>query len=132
MGTHLEILDTSECFRLLESAAIGRVGVTVSALPEVLPVYYVMVDGDILFRTGAGTKLDAAARKAVVAFEVDGADTTTRSGWSVLVVGTSEEVTDPDHAVRALGLLPDGWVPGEHQRIVRLTPRRISGRRIVP
>src|SRR3974390_2270271 len=129
-STRLEVLSNEECQRLLEGAVVGRVGVTVSAIPEILPVNYVMVDGDVVFRTGAGTKLYGATRNAPIAFEVDESDPVSLSGWSVLVVGFSEEVTDPEDAARALAILPDGWVLGEHEHVVRLSPNRISGRRI--
>ena len=60
----LEILDEHECRRLLASQCIGRVGVTIGALPAIFPVNYVTVDGDIVFRTGEGTKLRAALERA--------------------------------------------------------------------
>ena len=70
----LEILDRDECLRLLAQAVIGRVGVSSGALPRVLPVNFRLDGGRILIRTARGTKLDAAAANAVVAFEVDDID----------------------------------------------------------
>lgn len=130
MSTHLEMLGTEECLRLLEAGAVGRVGVTVSGVPEVLPVNYRVIDGNVVFRTGSGTKLHAATRHAPIAFEVDESDPETLAGWSVLVVGFSEEVTDPGEVAQALGMLPNGWVAGDREHVVRLTPSRISGRRL--
>ena len=67
----LQILDLEECMRLLGTASIGRVGLHWDALPTVLPVNFVL-DGDrVVFRTGRGAKLAAAAAGNVVAFEVD-------------------------------------------------------------
>ncbi len=131
MVSRLEVLSDEECRRLLEGGVIGRVGVTVSAIPEVLPVNYKLLDGDIVFRTGRGTKLHAATSDAPIAFEIDESDPVTLSGWSVLVVGLTEEVTDPEEIARALAILPDGWVPHEHEHVIRLTPARVSGRRII-
>lgn len=132
MSTRLEVLTTEECHQLLKSGLIGRVGVTVGGIAEILPVNYTMVEDDtIVFRTGLGTKLYAATSDAPIAFEVDYSDQETLSGWSVLVVGMSKEVTDPNEILEALAILPDGWVPNERQHVIRLVPSRVSGRRII-
>jgi nitroimidazol reductase NimA-like FMN-containing flavoprotein (pyridoxamine 5'-phosphate oxidase superfamily) len=129
-GTTLEVLTEEECYALLREnvATVGRVGVSVGAVPEILPVNFAMIDGTIIFRTGQGSKLHAATRDAVLAFEVDDSDAS--SGWSVLVVGRSAEVTDDLEVASTLAVIPDGWVPGEHEHVVRITPSRVTGRRI--
>ena len=128
-GATLEVLTEEECYALLRDVAtVGRVGVSVAAVPEILPVNFAMVDGTIVFGTRQGTKLHAATRSAVLAFEVDDSDAS--SGWSVLVVGRSAEVTESREIAAALAVIPDGWVPGEHEHVVRLTPSRVTGRRI--
>ena len=94
----LEVLDRAECIRLLRTVSLGRIGITAGALPTILPINF-RVDGErILFRTGVGTKLDAATRGAVVAFEADDFDPMYHSGWSVVVTGIAREVEDPDDA----------------------------------
>ena len=55
-------------------------------LPVILPVNDFVFDHGVLFRTAAGTKLDAAVRGIVVAFEADAYDPGGRAGWSVLLV----------------------------------------------
>ena len=122
----LEILDEHECRRLLASQCIGRVGVTIGALPAIFPVNYVTVDGDIVFRTGEGTKLRAALEHAVVAFEVDHADTVYHDGWSVQVIGMAEEID----ATWAKNLPVTPWAPGRRQHVIRIRPELLSGRRI--
>ena len=88
----LEVLDRADCIRLLRTVSLGRIGITAGALPTILPINF-RVDGDrILFRTGVGTKLDAATRGAVVAFEADDIDPMYHSGWSVVVTGIAREV----------------------------------------
>ena len=123
----LEVLDERECRRLLAAASIGRVGVTIGALPAIFPVNYQYVDGDILFRTGEGTKLRAALDHAVVAFEVDHVDPAERKGWSVQVVGIAERIG-------TAGLTPEPvlepWAPGSRQHLVRIRPEILTGRRI--
>ena len=47
-----------------------------------------------MFRTAPGEKLDAVWQNAPAAFEIDGWDTPTRTGWSVLVRGRTEAIHD--------------------------------------
>lgn len=122
----LEILDEGECRRLLAAHYLGRVGVSIGAIPAIFPVNYTMVDGDVVFLTGDGTKLVTAARGAVVAFEVDQVDMVYREGWSVHAVGQAEEI-DPGEAA-ALPVTP--WAPGERSHAIRIRPDLLSGRRI--
>jgi len=89
------------------------------------------LDGDIVFRTGAGTKLDAALHNSVVAFEVDDVDPLYHGGWSVLVVGIADEVRDPASLQRAMALPLAPWAPGDRHHVVALRPEFVSGRRIV-
>jgi uncharacterized protein len=125
----LEILTKADCMNLLETVSIGRVAVSLGALPVILPVNFTMVDGDIVIRTTPGTKLDAATTNAVVAFEVDGFDPTDHDGWSVLVQGVAEEVTDPDE-IRTLDRVTHAAWSGATGRFVRIGTRILSGRRL--
>ena len=50
----------AECLDLLSSATVGRVGITMGALPMILPINFRLdLDRDLI-RTTTGTKLDAA------------------------------------------------------------------------
>jgi nitroimidazol reductase NimA-like FMN-containing flavoprotein (pyridoxamine 5'-phosphate oxidase superfamily) len=125
-----EEISPDDCLILLELAYIGRVGVSVQALPVILPVNYVMHEGDVVFRTGAGTKLAAATAGAVVAFEVDHHDPHGTRGWSVLLQGRAEEVVDPERVAQAATLPLHSWaLDGAADHFVRLRPTMISGRR---
>lgn len=126
----LEVLDRAECLRLLSTATLGRVGTTIAALPVVLPVNFCLLDTSIVFRTGSGTKLDAATRDAVVAFEVDDFEPFTHAGWSVVVTGIAREITDPV-AQADLGPVPR-WAPSGDDRFVSIATDLVTGRRIVP
>jgi hypothetical protein len=130
----VEVLDGDECYRLLATQQIGRLGVNAERYPLIYPVNYGLDRGVIVIRTGPGTKLTAADH-ANVTFEVDEIDQLTRSGWSVLVRGLAEEVTSAHRAelverTVAAGVSP--WAPGEHGHWLRLIPHDITGRRIVP
>ena len=130
----LEALDTSECYRLLGTQQLGRLGVVLDHYPVVLPVNYAL-DGDVVVVRMHPGPLLSAASSANVGFEVDDVDPATRSGWSVLVRGLAEEVTDAHRAdlvarTTASGVAP--WAPGEHGHWLRLIPHAVSGRRITP
>jgi uncharacterized protein len=122
-------LTKSECFGLLAGQRLGRVAVVDDLGPIALPVNYVVDRHTVVFRTDEGTKLDAARQRTRVAFEVDGADAATRSGWSVVVRGEATEITDPAElaALRRLPLFP--WAPGAKSRYVRILPAMLTGRR---
>ena len=129
--TGLSVLDEGECMALLAGVRVGRVAVSIGAVPAVFPVNFGVLDGAIVFRTGTGTKLDAATRNAVVAFEVDDLDPLYHEGWSVLVVGVADELTDPALLRRAEALPLAPWAPGRRDHFVRLQPEFVSGRRIL-
>jgi nitroimidazol reductase NimA-like FMN-containing flavoprotein (pyridoxamine 5'-phosphate oxidase superfamily) len=90
-----------------------------------------VVDGDrIVVRTNPGTKLDAALRNAVVAFEVDHYDPVAHTGWSVLVTGRATVIDDQTDiaAVKRLPLRAWGAVPAD--RFVAISMDLVNGRRI--
>jgi nitroimidazol reductase NimA-like FMN-containing flavoprotein (pyridoxamine 5'-phosphate oxidase superfamily) len=128
----LALLSRPECLRLLAGGVLGRVGLSVGALPVILPVNYLLAGRDVVFRTAPGSKLDATTRHAVVAFEVDGADPVHQTGWSVLVIGVATAVGDTHEleALRALPLQP--WSGNHKDRFVRIATDVITGRRILP
>ena len=125
---HIVPLDRTDCYVLLRGRTLGRVAVKIAQDLVILPVYYAVMDDDIVFRTAPGTKLDAAVLKTKVAFEVDGAS----PGWSVLVRGHAEELRDPSLQTRARSLLGHDWPAGEREEIVRIRAEQVTGRRLPP
>lgn len=123
-------LTKSECFELLASQQLGRIAVVDDRGPVVFPVNFVLDRHMVVFRTDEGTKLDAAGRAARIAFEVDGTDPATRTGWSVVVRGEAVEITDPAELARLRGLPLYPWAPGAKSRYVRILPASLTGRRI--
>jgi uncharacterized protein len=127
----LELLTEEECRALLCTQLIGRIAVSVGALPGIFPVNYTVVDDDIVFLTGEGLKLRAALENTVVGFEVDSLDPALDYGWSILVVGVAREV--PAEEQERLGpVRVSPWAGGDRTHMVRIHPEMISGRRIVP
>jgi uncharacterized protein len=124
----LEILDREECLRLLRTATLGRVGLTSGALPRILPVNFRLIGDRIVVRTGSGSKLDAALRNAVVAFEADDIDAVDHIGWSVLVTGVAEEIPRGRLDESEWRRVPR-WAPGDG-RLVGISTEIVSGRRL--
>jgi hypothetical protein len=124
-------LDEAECLRLLAGSSIGRVVFTDAALPAAQPVTYLLDGEEVLFRTGGGTKLAAATRGAVVAFQVDEIDADTRTGWTVLGVGEAYEVLVPERLAELDGRLPTPWAPDRTAHTIAVPLQRLTGRRLV-
>lgn len=127
----LESLSESECIRLLRSHSLGRIGVTDhESRPLIFPVNYFFDDGVVVFRTGAGTKLDLAPGSQVC-FEIDRFDSRSGVGWSVLVSGMARDVTHPrgmpTARMRFLPVAP--LAPGPHEHWVGIWADEITGRR---
>lgn len=123
-------LTKSECFELLARERLGRVAVVDDRGPAIFPVNFVFDRYTVVLRTDEGTKLDAAIRGSRVAFEIDGADPATHTGWSVLVRGEAVAVTDPVELVRLRKLPLAPWAPGAKAHFVRILPAALTGRRI--
>jgi hypothetical protein len=133
MRAHRRInLDHAEAMRLLGSVSLGRIVFTRQALPTVRPVNHVLDDGDIVIRTHEGAALTSHAQLGdgagvVVAYEADVIDPDTHLGWSVVVTGYAQLVTDPAELGRIRGLLQP-WAPLEAvDQAVRIRPELVTG-----
>jgi nitroimidazol reductase NimA-like FMN-containing flavoprotein (pyridoxamine 5'-phosphate oxidase superfamily) len=124
-------LDEAECLRLLTKNEIGRVVYTDAALPAAQPVTYLLDGEEVVFRTAGGSKLAAATRGAVVAFQADEIDPSTRTGWAVLGVGEAYEVLDPDHLADLATRMPRPWAPNRTAHTIAVPLQRLTGRRLV-
>jgi nitroimidazol reductase NimA-like FMN-containing flavoprotein (pyridoxamine 5'-phosphate oxidase superfamily) len=132
----LEELDEQECRRLVGLGEVGRIAYVGRHDLTVLPVNYRLVGGDILFRTAQDSQTGEDLRTGIehaeyrVAFEVDHFDEATREGWSVLIQGPAHHLDSPQEraAAEAAGVRP--WPSGEKDHFIRITPARITGRRV--
>lgn len=122
-------MDENECWRRLSSGGVGRVAFSVPEGPVVIPVNFAMVEESVVFRTEPGSVI-VAQEGANVGFEVDRIDDALRSGWSVLVVGRATRVTDPGELRRLAAARIEPWAGPERDVYMRITPHRITGRRI--
>ncbi len=128
-------MDEATCYARLADASVGRVAVTMGAVPAVLPVTFCLVDGRIVFRTGSGGPLLDATDGRVVAFEIDdlpvGPAIGDGPGWWVQVVGWARRVTDDGLQAKACAALPWGWQHDGVDVVVAVEPRMVSGRQMV-
>ena len=86
----LEILHLGDCFRLLESVTLGRIGFSSGGEVLVLPVIFLVDGQDVVFRAKVGSKLASVEVGQYVTFEVDSYDAAEGTGWSVVVRGLAE------------------------------------------
>ena len=130
-GVGVEVLEQVECLELLGRSSIGRVAVSMGAVPSVFPVNFALLDQAIVFWTSTGTKLDTAMRNAVVAFEGRRSRRGLPGRISVLVVGIADELRDPVLIDRVKHLPVAPWAEGPREHVVTIQPEVISGHRIV-
>lgn len=126
----LDVLSDDECRDLLARSPVGRIAVHLAEhSPAIFPINYAFDEHDIVFRTDASSTLHRACLHTV-AFEIDGVDRVYHLGWSVLVVGTLEEVTKRSELAALATLLLGPWAPGPKSRWMRIHPDTITGRSI--
>jgi nitroimidazol reductase NimA-like FMN-containing flavoprotein (pyridoxamine 5'-phosphate oxidase superfamily) len=126
----LQDMSPEECRDRMSTHGVGRVGVTMAAGPVIVPVNYSVVDDAIVYRTAPGTPA-AAPDGTEVAFEVDHIDEAQSQGWSVLVMGRAQQVTDPLSARRlAERAYSRPWAGGDRDLWIRIEPVQVTGRRI--
>ncbi len=134
--TASEMLELSrqECLQLLASHRFGRLAVNLGDGPPVIrPVNYLFdkPSQSVVFRSASGSKFHALLRSADAAFEIDGIDEWSRTGWSVIIHGVTDEVSNTSEINRLdrLGLEP--WAPGSKRHWMYIRAWTVSGRRIV-
>ena len=130
-GLVFEDLAREACLELVRGEQVGRVALTARALPIVLPVNFALLDGQIVWRSAQGTKLNDASAGFVVAFEVDHFELGQKQGWSVMIQGLAHVVTDDEELDRALELPLEPWaLDGMADRYVCLVPNIVTGMRV--
>ena len=85
-----------DCLALLRTTGIGRVALSIDALPVVMPVNFAMFGDDIVFRPMLDEKLSRSAGDVVLAFQVDNFDLASHTGWSVLIQGIASEIVEAE------------------------------------
>ncbi len=126
----IEILDRATCLKLLGTLDIGRCAwIDEQGRIVVIPVNFALFGEHIVFRSNEGAKLFAAGQNAYFSFEVDDLEPAVHGGWSVLVQGRAEEVTNPEEKTRLQELVRP-WSRVERLEVVRIPAEYVTGRRI--
>jgi nitroimidazol reductase NimA-like FMN-containing flavoprotein (pyridoxamine 5'-phosphate oxidase superfamily) len=127
----LKELSRDECHKLLAEHHVGRLAVVVGGRPLIFPVNYVYDGERVVFRTDEGLKLRHAPLRRV-AFEIDAVDEAAGTGWSVLVQGSTYEISRAidqySEELRRLPVTP--FAPGEKAHWIEIVPTEITGRQI--
>ena len=128
----LEILDRATCLELLATAQVGRLAwATADGEVHIRPVNYTLAGTDVVVRTAMGSILAAAAAQLPVTFEADELEPALQTGWSVVVVGTAEDLgSTPEAALARESVHP--WARGSRPNVVRIRAREVTGRRLHP
>ncbi|GAA2795019.1 pyridoxamine 5'-phosphate oxidase family protein [Kitasatospora paracochleata] len=123
-------LTEAECWDRVGVRGVGRLAIPAEPTPLVFPVNYAVDAGTLVYRTdpnGAG----ALPTGAPLSFQVDRIDDHLSTGWSVLITGTAEPITEEEEQQRLrreLGVEP--WAGGHRVLWIRIRPDTVSGRRI--
>jgi len=130
--TRFTAIAEDECWQLLATTTVGRLGFNSDNGIEILPLNFVIFESRIYCRTEPGSPIAALAEgRDDVAFEVDYHDDMTQSGWSVLVKGSTAEAAthDAEQALASTRRLGP-WAPGNRSLVIVLNPRTLSGRKV--
>lgn len=125
-------LDRAAALAKLVTISLGRVAWAAEDGRVVVEPVNFAVDGEyVVFRTGEGDKLDAVRQGCSFSFEADDVEQALRVGWSVVVSGSTEEVTEPDERRRLEELALSPWdVSSPKRHLVRIRAEHVTGRRL--
>ncbi|MFG2172448.1 pyridoxamine 5'-phosphate oxidase family protein [Streptomyces niveus] len=129
-GAHQRLmrLTERECWDRLGTHGVGRLGLRGDTAPVIVPVNFLVDGRSVVYRTRPGS-VGAVGTGTPLAFEADHLDEERRRGWSVLLTGTAEHITDPatkDTFTDRAGSRP--WAGGSRPLWIRLLPEEITGR----
>jgi nitroimidazol reductase NimA-like FMN-containing flavoprotein (pyridoxamine 5'-phosphate oxidase superfamily) len=123
----ITVLTEDESWYLLASMTLGRLVTVVAGQPEIFPVNFVVQRPTVIFRTAEGRKLLSSVMDERVAFEAD--DHGFDEGWSVVIKGRAELMSDNADLEKADRAQLLSWTPSVKQHFVRIVAAEITGRR---
>ncbi len=131
-GSH----DREEAHAILDAARVGHLGYTLDGQPYVLPIAFGRDGEDILFHGSTGARsMRALAAGAACCFTVTHVDglVLARSAFnssmnfrSLMVLGTCDEITDPDAKWRALDAVTDHLFPERRRSLRPMTRKEVA------
>lgn len=129
MNSSLAEMTLEECLEMLHSGVVGRVALSTPVGPRIVPVSFAVHHAAVVFRTAPYSELGTYGMDVEVAFEVDDVDYELRQGWSVVAIGRTAVVEDPDEVAEIKRTWdPQPWAPGHRNLYLKLDWRELSGR----
>jgi hypothetical protein len=89
MDTPWEQIPSQRCWELLATASVGRVALSVRALPLILPVQYYVKGHRLAVCLGHHSVPARSLNETIIAFTADAIDPAARTGWAVQIQGRS-------------------------------------------
>lgn len=127
--SQIHALSHDRCRALLASVPLGRVAFVRDGQPVIRPVNFTVTDDAVWLRCGRNSWADRIGGQAVT-FEADAYDPREHTGWSVLVTGVADLVTDVEIVAAQFGPRLRSWAPPPRDRLLRISLERLDGRRI--
>jgi uncharacterized protein len=129
-SANMLIIPEDECWSLLRNNKVGRLAIVIEGRPRIFPINYAAADNALVFRTEPGAKLEHGPGSSAC-FEIDDYDQRDSTAWSVMVVGTLQDITDADdERSRGLRRLPvEPAAPGARLHWLALSADEVTGRR---
>lgn len=131
----MDDLSREESLKLLGSQSLGRLAVADHGYypPHIVPVNFILDGESVLFRSDDGLKFKLSVlSEHSVSFEADSVEPSGQMGWSVVVQGRAELLTDEEAHAVTLGAWLRPLAPGAKEQWVRIVPYTITGRRLRP
>jgi hypothetical protein len=132
VGLRLVEMSREECLEALAARKVGRLGYPTDDGPRIIPVNYVLSEDGIIFRTLPDGEVARHALDTSCAFEIDDIDEFFESGWSVVVVGVAQLLSEADFQRLRYGKIPEPWADGPRFLFVKVPLMQLSGRQLVP
>lgn len=127
----IRVLTRDECLQLLGQVPIGRIALSINALPAIYPVNFELLGESVFFGAMAGSRLALAINGNIVAFQADSYDLDQHCGWTVMGVGHSKRVDVADDLQRLVSGVPEPWVLGHTAaQLVEVKLASLSGHAI--
>jgi hypothetical protein len=119
------------CLTALRTERIGRIVLTQRALPLAVPVSYLVTTDAVVVRVPDEDSSGWHAAGSVIALEADASDAD--GGWSVVVLGMADEVTDAAQVDLFDRTVPTTWADtSTSNAYLRIPFSLVSGRRLGP
>jgi hypothetical protein len=117
-----------ECLDLLAQAKVGRVVFVRGALPEVIPVCYLVAGETVVFGVHSTSPVAQEMEGSIVTFQVDSFDSERECGWHVRAVGTFQPTLTPDELAVIGVVVPQPWAVGETlERVLQVDLEVVGG-----